>query len=85
MVAGESATSLLIERTSSCAARRNSSSALSRGIFEALSFSVRPSSSLSTSSLVVILLTVTLRFQNSVVSIFSAGQLPLVYSIRSLV
>ncbi len=77
---GESVSAPLGERTSICAARRKSSSALSLGIFETLSFSASFSSSLSTPSPVAILFTVTPPFQNSVGSIFLARQLPEVYS-----
>jgi hypothetical protein len=75
-VPGEVVSSLSIERTSSCAAKRKSSSALSLGIIEALSFSVLFSSSLSTPSAVVILLTVTLRFRTLLFSAFGPASYP---------
>jgi hypothetical protein len=79
-VPGESVSAPLGERTSICAAKRKSSSALSLGIFETLSFSASFSSSLSTPSPVAILFTVTPRFRTLLVRFFLARQLPEVYS-----
>ena len=75
-MAGELVSSLSLERTSSCAAKRKSSSALSLGIIEALSFPVLFSSSLSTPSAVVILLTVALRFRTLLLSAFGPASHP---------
>ncbi len=74
--------SLSVERTSSCAAKRKSSSALSLGIFETLSFSAPFSSSLSKPSAVVILLTVTLRFRTLLFPVFRPVSCP--YSVTWL-